>query len=198
MVTKLLDALVYGFKNAGNDIINDFTAGNIKTNVNADIIDLRDLLVGYSATSNFSDFVTAAAEGTSTKLTIDHDGTRVSGNSVTITLENIAYTSTLLAELITNGNLALSPTSIASNITTTSALTINNNNNLITEFTNHRVVVNGNDFTCVNLTADSGWGNAGSFSNQGFKGNGALTFTAAAGTSSQGVVIGLSNSNVGS
>jgi hypothetical protein len=49
----------------------------------------------------------------------------------------------------------------------------------------------------INLTADSGWGNAGSFSNQGFKGNGALTFTAAAGTSSQGVVIGLSNSNVG-
>ncbi|CAB5497329.1 hypothetical protein AZO1586I_154 [Bathymodiolus thermophilus thioautotrophic gill symbiont] len=137
-----------------------------------------------------------AAEGTGTKLTIDHDGTGVSGNSVTITLENIAYTSTLLAELITNGNLALSPTSIVSNITTTSALTINNNN-LITEFTNHRVVVNGNDFTCINLTADSGWGNAGSFSNQGFKGNGALTFTAAAGTSSQGVVIGLSNSNVG-
>ncbi|WP_202783962.1 calcium-binding protein, partial [Bathymodiolus thermophilus thioautotrophic gill symbiont] len=143
-----------------------------------------------------SDFVTVAAEGTGTKLTIDHDGTGVSGNSVTITLENIAYTSTLLAELITNGNLALSPTSIVSNITTTSALTINNNN-LITEFTNHRVVVNGNDFTCINLTADSGWGNAGSFSNQGFKGNGALTFTAAAGTSSQGVVIGLSNSNVG-
>jgi surface protein len=190
------DIFDYGFKNAGNDIINDFTAGNIKTNANADIIDLRDLLVGYSATSNFSDFVTAAAEGTGTKLTIDHDGTGVSGNSVTITLENIAYTSTLLAELITNGNLALSPTSIVSNITTTSALTINNNN-LITEFTNHRVVVNGNDFTCINLTADSGWGNAGSFSNQGFKGNGALTFTAAAGTSSQGVVIGLSNSNVG-
>ena len=191
------DIFDYGFKNAGNDIINDFTVGNIKTNANADIIDLRDLLVGYSATSNFSDFVTAAAEGTGTKLTIDHDGTGVSGNSVTITLENIAYTSTLLAELITNGNLALSPTSIVSNITTTSALTINNNNNLITEFTNHRVVVNGNDFTCINLTADSGWGNAGSFSNQGFKGNGALTFTAAAGTSSQGVVIGLSNSNVG-
>jgi hypothetical protein len=89
-------------------------------------------LVVYSTTSNFSDFVTAAAEGTSTKLTIDHDGTRVLGNSVTITLENMAYTSTLLAELMTNGNLALSPTSIASNITTTSALTINNNKNVST------------------------------------------------------------------
>jgi hypothetical protein len=33
-------------------------------NANADIIDLRDLLVGYNATSNLSDFVTAAAEDT--------------------------------------------------------------------------------------------------------------------------------------
>jgi hypothetical protein len=41
-------------------------------NANADIIDLRDLLIGYNATSNLSDFVTAAAEGTGTKLTIDH------------------------------------------------------------------------------------------------------------------------------
>jgi hypothetical protein len=48
--------------------------------------------------------LTAAAEGTGTKLTIDHDSTGVSGNSVTITLKNIAYTSTLLAELIANGN----------------------------------------------------------------------------------------------
>jgi hypothetical protein len=31
-------------------------------NANADIIDLRDLLVGYNATSNLSDFVTATAE----------------------------------------------------------------------------------------------------------------------------------------
>jgi hypothetical protein len=49
-----------------NDIINDFTVGNIKTNANADIIDLRDLLIGYNATSNLSDFVTATAEGTGT------------------------------------------------------------------------------------------------------------------------------------
>jgi hypothetical protein len=53
------DIFDYGFKNAGNDIINDFTVGNIGMNANADIIDLRDLLVGYNATSNLSDFVTA-------------------------------------------------------------------------------------------------------------------------------------------
>jgi hypothetical protein len=48
------------------------------TYANADIIDLRDLLIGYNATSNLSDFVTATAEGTGTKLTIDHDGTGIS------------------------------------------------------------------------------------------------------------------------
>jgi hypothetical protein len=53
------DIFDYGFKNAGNDTITDFTRGNTKTNTNADIIDLSDLLVGYSATSNLSDFVTA-------------------------------------------------------------------------------------------------------------------------------------------
>jgi hypothetical protein len=37
------DIFDYGFKNAGNDIINDFTVGNIGMNANADIIDLRDL-----------------------------------------------------------------------------------------------------------------------------------------------------------
>jgi hypothetical protein len=44
------DIFDYGFKNAGNDTITDFTLGNTKTNTNADIIDLSDLLVGYSAT----------------------------------------------------------------------------------------------------------------------------------------------------
>jgi hypothetical protein len=67
----------YGFKNAGNDTITDFTLGNTTTNTNADILNLSDLLIGYSATSHLSDFVTAAADGAHTKLTIDHDGTGV-------------------------------------------------------------------------------------------------------------------------
>jgi ABC-type Fe3+ transport system substrate-binding protein len=44
-----------------------------------------------------SDFVTAAADGAHTKLTIDHDGTGVSGSSVTIILKNVAYTANLLS-----------------------------------------------------------------------------------------------------
>jgi Ran GTPase-activating protein (RanGAP) involved in mRNA processing and transport len=47
-------------------------------------------LIGYSATSHLSDFVTAAADGAHTKLTINHNGTN-SGNSVTIILKNVAY-----------------------------------------------------------------------------------------------------------
>jgi hypothetical protein len=97
------DIFDYGFKNAGNDTITDFTLGNTKTNTNADIIDLSDLLIGHSATSHLSDFVTAAADGAHTKLTIDHDGTGVSGSSVTIILKNVAYT----ANLYPNGVLSL-------------------------------------------------------------------------------------------
>jgi hypothetical protein len=51
-------------------------------------------LIGYSATSHLSNFVTAAADGAHTKLTINHNGTN-SGNSVTIILKNIAYTTDL-------------------------------------------------------------------------------------------------------
>ncbi|SHN92361.1 BspA family leucine-rich repeat surface protein, partial [bacterium endosymbiont of Bathymodiolus sp. 5 South] len=101
------DIFDYGFENAGNDTITDFTLGNTKTNTNADIIDLSDLLVGYSATSNLSDFVTAVANGAHTKLIIDYDGTGVFGNSVTIILKNIAYKIDLLTSLIANGNLVL-------------------------------------------------------------------------------------------
>jgi hypothetical protein len=53
-----------------------------------------------------SDFVTAAADGAHTKLTINHNGTN-SGNSVTIILKNVAYTTDLLTNLIANGNLVL-------------------------------------------------------------------------------------------
>jgi hypothetical protein len=40
-------------------------------------------------------------------LTIDHDGTGISNNSVTIILKNVTYTTDLLTNLNTNGNLAL-------------------------------------------------------------------------------------------
>jgi ABC-type Fe3+ transport system substrate-binding protein len=63
-------------------------------------------LVGYSATSNLSDFVTATADGANTKLTIDHDGTGALNSLVSIVITH-TFTADLLGELITNGNLVL-------------------------------------------------------------------------------------------
>jgi hypothetical protein len=50
---------------------------------------------------------TSNSPTTGTKLTIDHDGTGISNNSVTIILKNVTYTTDLLTNLNTNGNLAL-------------------------------------------------------------------------------------------
>jgi hypothetical protein len=49
-LTNIPAVFDYGFKNAGNDTITDFTLGNTATRSNADIINLSDLLIGYSAT----------------------------------------------------------------------------------------------------------------------------------------------------
>jgi surface adhesion protein len=46
------DTFVYKYENAGNDFIEDFIVGNTSTNANADVIDLRDLFIGYDHTSN--------------------------------------------------------------------------------------------------------------------------------------------------
>ena len=105
------DIFDYGFKNAGNDFITDFTLGNTSINANADTINLSDLLTGYTPTSNLSDFITVVAEGANTKLTIDHDGTGSLNNLVNITLKNIAYRVDLLTGLIANGNLVLEASS---------------------------------------------------------------------------------------
>ncbi|WP_337925539.1 BspA family leucine-rich repeat surface protein [Bathymodiolus thermophilus thioautotrophic gill symbiont] len=101
------DIFDYGFENAGNDLIGDFTVGDINTNADADIVDLKDLLIGYESTSNLSDFITATADGASTKLTIDHDGAGELNSPVTIILGNIAYRANLLDDMIANGNLVL-------------------------------------------------------------------------------------------
>ncbi|WP_139458686.1 BspA family leucine-rich repeat surface protein, partial [Bathymodiolus thermophilus thioautotrophic gill symbiont] len=69
--------------------------------------DLKDLLIGYESTSNLSDFITATADGASTKLTIDHDGAGELNSPVTIILGNIAYRANLLDDMIANGNLVL-------------------------------------------------------------------------------------------
>jgi len=98
------DTFQYGFDDAGSDTITDFTNG-----AGGDVIRLKDVLVGYnSLTSTLSDYVTAATSGmTDTVLTIDHDGAGGSSTTISITLHNVAYSNTLLDDMITNGNLVL-------------------------------------------------------------------------------------------
>ncbi|CAB5495947.1 hypothetical protein THERMOT_413 [Bathymodiolus thermophilus thioautotrophic gill symbiont] len=99
------DTFYYGFENAGNDSIDDFTVG-VSTNNEADIIDLKDLLIGYNSTS-LSNFITMTEEGANTKLTIDHDGAGELNSPVSILLLGVGYSATLLSDMIDNGNLVL-------------------------------------------------------------------------------------------
>ena len=102
------DIFDYGFKNASNDVITDFIVGEISVNSNADIIDLSDLLIGYTTSSNLSDFLIATVfTSDDTKLLIDHDGTGELDSLVTIILENVAYSDSLLSDMIANHNLVL-------------------------------------------------------------------------------------------
>jgi hypothetical protein len=111
------------------------------------------------STSNLSDFVTATAEGTGTKLTIDHDGTGISNNSVTIILKNVTYITDLLTNLNTNGNLALDsiqPTLIiaGSGGADTAANTIT---------FNFSKIIRDGSFTVDDIDIENGTINAGSF-----------------------------------
>ena len=99
------DTFHYGFSNAGNDTIADFQLG-----VGGDILHVAELLIGYVAgTSILSDYITATAFGPSaTRLRIDHDGAGSSTTKVEIMLATNSYSSSMLDDMITNGNLVLS------------------------------------------------------------------------------------------
>jgi hypothetical protein len=59
----------------GQDTVLDFYLGDVKTNAQADQIDLSDLLVGYSGNaSSVSNFINVKQENGSTIISIDRDG----------------------------------------------------------------------------------------------------------------------------
>jgi Ca2+-binding RTX toxin-like protein len=98
------DAFWITFEDAGDDTITDFddTAGT------GDSLNISQLLIGYVAGSE-ADFVSAAADvaGTGTTLTIDHDGTGALSSPVTVTLEGVAFTATVVDDLLASGNLVM-------------------------------------------------------------------------------------------
>ena len=97
------DTFFFSFENAGADTVTDFTNG-----AGGDAIDVSGLLIGYVAgTSTVTDFVTAAASGSDTVLTLDHDGAGASSSSVAVTLTGITFASTLVADMLANGNLVM-------------------------------------------------------------------------------------------
>jgi len=97
-----MDTFNYVHSGAGNDVVTDFVTG-----VGGDILDLSDLLIGYSVGDDISDWVSSAASGTDTVLTIDHDGTGAASNLVTITLTGIIHTANIEDTLLTDGNLVV-------------------------------------------------------------------------------------------
>ncbi|WP_010115036.1 type I secretion C-terminal target domain-containing protein [Acinetobacter sp. P8-3-8] len=87
----------------GNDNWTDFIVGNTATNVNADKIDIRDLLVDYTgnySSSNLESFIKTIVNGSNTQLYIDRDGSGSTYNSsLFLTLNNV---NTHFNELVNN------------------------------------------------------------------------------------------------
>ena len=102
------DIFDYNATTDGNDTISDFTMG---TDVNKDILDLKDLLQGYDSSasaSTLSNFITLTDNGSNTVVNVDAagDGSGTFNADVSITLDGITGVS--LQTMIDDGNLVLS------------------------------------------------------------------------------------------
>ncbi|MFW1853252.1 putative Ig domain-containing protein [Acinetobacter guillouiae] len=92
----------------GNDSWSDFTVGNTTKNVNADKIDISDLLVDYTGNYNFSSldpFIKTIVSGSNTQFYIDRDGGGSTySSSLLLTLNNV---NTNLNDLINNQQIMI-------------------------------------------------------------------------------------------
>ncbi|MDX7901681.1 Ig-like domain-containing protein [Acinetobacter baumannii] len=85
----------------GHDTVLDFTLGDIRTNLQADKIDLSELLIDYSKdVSALAKFITVEQDAGNTTISLDRDGEGTMFNSVSlITLNQV---NTTLDELLNN------------------------------------------------------------------------------------------------
>lgn len=90
--------VVYGHADAGEDTITDFSRAD-------DALDVSNLLIGYDAGDDISDWITSAADGSGTTLTIDEDGTGSRTQLVTINLDNVTHSTDIAQDMIDDGSL---------------------------------------------------------------------------------------------
>jgi len=94
------DIVVYSHADAGADTITDFDLAD-------DTLDLSNLLIGYDDGDDISEWVTGAANGTGTTLTIDEDGAGAGTDSITIALNGLDFSNSLVDEMLENGNIVV-------------------------------------------------------------------------------------------
>ncbi|MFX9524050.1 Ig-like domain-containing protein [Acinetobacter baumannii] len=85
----------------GHDTVLDFTLGDIRTNLQADKIDLSELLIDYSRdVSALAKFITVEQDAGNTTISLDRDGEGTMFNSVSLLTLN--QVNTTLDELLNN------------------------------------------------------------------------------------------------
>ncbi|HCH7478658.1 TPA: Ig-like domain repeat protein [Acinetobacter baumannii] len=85
----------------GHDTVLDFTLGDIRTNLQADKIDLSELLIDYSKdVSALAKFITVEQDAGNTTISLDRDGEGTMFNSVSLLTLN--QVNTTLDELLNN------------------------------------------------------------------------------------------------
>ncbi|MDV7505912.1 biofilm-associated Ig-like repeat protein Blp1 [Acinetobacter baumannii] len=108
MTNKGTDSILFQLLNSqdatggnGHDTVLDFTLGDIRTNLQADKIDLSELLIDYSRdVSALAKFITVEQDAGNTTISLDRDGEGTMFNSVSlITLNQV---NTTLDELLNN------------------------------------------------------------------------------------------------